>query len=113
MNKKDQHVEIICKKFDLYKSEMEKEFPGDDYPFYNLEPWTNYYVEDEQIAQEDLDFEKWFDEKYAPMKIIEERLDAEMNEKRYFGSTRLEWLIGIIGLIFIAIMILSTHARLS
>ena len=33
MTKKDQHVEIICKKFELYKSEMDKEFKDDDYPF--------------------------------------------------------------------------------
>lgn len=105
MNKKDQHVEIICKKFDLYKSEMEKEFAGDDYPFYNLEPWTNYYAEG-PINSEDLDFEKWFDEKYAPMKIIEEKLDAEMNEKRYFGSTLLEWMMGIIFLIFIVVIMM-------
>lgn len=101
MNIKDQHVEIICKKFDLYKSEMEKEFPGDDYPFCNLTPWTNYYVEDEQIAQEDLDFEKWFNEKWAPEKMIDESIEADMNTKRYFGSTLLEWLMGIICVIFI------------
>lgn len=58
---KDKHVEIICKKFELYKSEMDKMFKGDDYPFYNLTPWTNYYVEG-PIDQDDLDFEKWFDE---------------------------------------------------
>lgn len=101
MNKKDKHVEVICKKFDLYKSEMEKEFPGDDYPYSNLTPWTNYYIEDEQIAQEDLDFEKWFDTKWAPEKMIDERIEADMNTKRYFGSTLLEWLMGIICVIFI------------
>lgn len=102
MNKKDQHVEIICKKFDLYKSEMKKEFPGDDYPYSNLTPWTNYYIEDEQIAQEDLDFEKWFDTKWAPDKLADEYIEADMNTKRYFGSTLLEWIMGIIFLIFIA-----------
>ena len=61
MIKKDKHVEVICKKFDLYKSEMEKEFAGDDYPYCNLTPWTNYFVEDEQIAQEDLEFKKFYD----------------------------------------------------
>lgn len=70
MNKKDKHVELICKKFDLYKAEMEKEFPGDDYPYSNLTPWTNYYVEG-PINPEDLDFEKWFDEKWSPEKIID------------------------------------------
>lgn len=100
MNTKDQHVEVICKKFDLYKSEMEKEFPGDDYPFYNLEPWTNYYVEG-PINDIDLEFEKWFDTKWAPEKMIDESIEAEMNTKRYFGSTLLEWLMGIICLIFI------------
>ena len=106
MNKKDQHIEIICKKFDLYKSEMEKEFPGDDYPFYNLEPWTNYYSEG-PINSEDLEFEKWFDEKYASEKMIDEQIEADTNMKRYFGSTLLEWMMGIIFLIFIvAIMMI-------
>lgn len=110
MNKKDQHVEVICKKFDLYKSEMEKEFPGDDYPYSNLTPWTNYYVEG-SINSEDLEFEKWFDEKWSLEKMIDESIEADMNTKRYYGSTLLEWSIGgIIFLIFIAIMLLSTHA---
>ena len=66
---KDEHVKIICDKYNAYKAVMEKEFPGDDYPYCNLTPWTNYYIEDEQIAQEDLDFEKWFDERYAHVEL--------------------------------------------
>jgi len=58
---KDEHVKIICDKYNAYKAVMEKEFPGDDYPFCNLTPWTNYYVEDEQIDKEDLEFEKFYD----------------------------------------------------
>lgn len=80
---------------------MEKVFPGDDYLYSNLTHWTNYFIEDEQIAQEDLDFEKWFDEIWSVEKMIDERIEADMNTKRYFGSTLLEWSMGIIFLIFI------------
>lgn len=55
---KDEHVKIIFDKYNAYKAVMEKEFPGDDYPFCNLTPWTNYYVEG-PINPEDLDF-IWF-----------------------------------------------------
>lgn len=65
---KDEHVKIICDKYNAYKAVMEQEFPGDDYPYSNLTPWTNYYVED-PINPEDLDFEKWFDEKYAHVEL--------------------------------------------
>ena len=64
MNEKDKHVEVICKKYEIYKSIMENEFQGDDYPYYNLEPWTNYYVEDEEIDDVDLEFENYFDENF-------------------------------------------------
>ncbi len=65
---KDEHVKIICDKYNAYKAVMEKEFAGDDYPYYNLTPWTNYYVEC-PINPEDLDFEKWFDERYAHVEL--------------------------------------------
>ena len=103
MTKKDQHVEIICKKFELYKSEMDKEFKDDDYPFYNLEPWTNYYVEG-PINHEDLEFEKWFDEKYAPMKIVEESIDTEKSKwynKEFLSSSLAEIIVGTICMILI------------
>jgi hypothetical protein len=61
MTEKDKHVQIICEKYEAYKLEMDSKFNGDDYPFHDLEPWTNYYVEG-HINQEDLDFEKWYDE---------------------------------------------------
>ena len=64
MNEKDKHVEVICKKYEIYKSIMENEFQDDDYPYYNLEPWTNYYVEDEKIDDVDLEFENYFDENF-------------------------------------------------
>lgn len=103
MNKKDQHVEVICKKFDLYKSEMEKEFSGDDYPFYNLEPWTNYYAEG-PINPEDLEFEKWFDEKYAPGKMIDNIMDdyrSKWYNKEFLGSSIAEIIVGTICMLLI------------
>lgn len=106
MNKKDKHVEVICKKFDLYKSEMDKEFKGDDYPFYNLEPWTNYYVEG-SINPEDLEFEKWFDTRWAPDKIADEYIEAEIENskkwynKEFLGSSIAQIIVGTICMILI------------
>lgn len=103
MNKKDKHVEVICMKFELYKSEMEKEFAGDDYPFYNLEPWTNYYAEG-PINTEDLEFEKWFDEKYAPGKMIDNIMDdyrSKWYNKEFLGSSIAEIIVGTICMILI------------
>lgn len=103
MNKKDKHVEVICMKFELYKSEMEKEFAGDDYPFHNLEPWTNYYTEG-LINPEDLEFEKWFDEKYAPGKMIDNIMDdyrSKWYNKEFLGSSIAEIIVGTICMILI------------
>lgn len=107
MNKKDKHVEVICKKFDLYKSEMDKEFLADDYPFYNLEPWTNYYVEG-PINAEDLAFEKWFDENYAPEKLVDSVIDeyytryySKWYNKEFLGSSIAEIIVGSICMILI------------
>ena len=58
---RDEHVEIICEKWNRYREIMDSNFSNDDYPYKNLDPWTNFYYEENEVLPELIEFEKFYD----------------------------------------------------